>query len=56
MMAPLAGKHKSDEDELGTQLVYDVFAEKSYQKRFEMWYTNLGRLVRVTKHRETTSM
>ena len=44
MIAPLAGKHKSNEDELGTQLVRAVFAEKSYPKIFEMWCTNMGRL------------
>ena len=36
MMAPLAGKHHQNEDELGTQLVRAVFAEKSYPKDFEM--------------------
>ena len=34
MMAPLAGKHDSNEDELGTQLVNAVFAEKSSAKVF----------------------
>ena len=29
MMAPLVGKLESNEDELGTQLVHAVFAEKS---------------------------
>ena len=46
MKAPLAGKHKYDEDELGTQLTHPVFAEKSYPKGFEMWCTNMGRLSR----------
>ena len=36
MMAPLAGKHDSNEDELGTQLVYAVFAEKSETKGFKV--------------------
>ena len=46
MMAPLAGKYDFNKDELGTQLVYAVFAEKSYPKGFEMWCTNMGRLSR----------
>ena len=33
-----------NEEELETQLVYTVFAEKSYPKGFEMWCTNMGRL------------
>ena len=40
----MAGKHHKNEDELGTQLVYAVFAEKSYPKGFDMWITNIGRL------------
>ena len=35
MMVPVGGKHESDEDELETQLVHAVFAEKSYAKVFE---------------------
>ena len=47
MMAPLAGKHKSNEDGLRTQLIHPVFAEKSYPNCFEMWCTNMGRLILV---------
>ena len=36
MMKTLAGKHESNKDELGTQLVNAVFAEKLYTKRFKM--------------------
>ena len=46
MMAPLAGKHDLDEDELGTQLVHAVFTEKSYPKGFDMWSITMGRLSR----------
>ena len=42
MMAPLAGKHKSNEDEFGMQLVHAVFTEKPYAKCFEVYYTSLG--------------
>ena len=35
-MKTLAGKHESNEDGLGMQLVYAVFAEKSYTKRLKM--------------------
>ena len=54
----MAGKHHQNE-ELETQLVHPVFAEKSYPKWFDMWSTNMGRALVVrgsTKHRETTSM
>ena len=43
-MAPLAGKHDSNEYEIETQLVRVVFAEKPYANGFEMWCTNLGHL------------
>ena len=36
VMAPLAGKHGWNEDELGTQLVHVAFAEKPYAKYFEV--------------------
>ena len=57
MMAPLAGNHDSNTDELGTQLVHVVVAEKSYAKGFEIECTNLEPLSCPRhEHRETTSM
>ena len=56
-MVRLAGKDESDEDELGTQLVHVVVAEKSYAKGFEIECTNLEPLSCPRhEHRETTSM
>lgn len=35
-MESMSGKHESYEYELWTQLIHDVFAEKSYTKSFDM--------------------